>query len=134
MAIYGIGAYYDRDDMTKEFLSKEAACIGWNKTDAPPLHKMMKHIKTGDILYIKSHPPTEGLIIKAIGVVIDDEIFCTEDIDEACLKVKWIWKGEKNLGKIDDKNNVRNNTLYEELNPDIQKFVIDLLLPKFYDS
>jgi len=85
--------------MTKEFLSKEAACIGWDKTDAPSLHKMMKNIKTGDILYIKSHLPTEGPI-KAIGIVIDDEIFYTKDIGKAYLKVKWIRKGEKTWEKL----------------------------------
>lgn len=126
MAIYGIGAYYD-EDMTSVFLKKEVACVGWEEDDAPTLHKIMSHIKIGDIVYIKKYPPNEGLTIKAIGIVADDKVTFIKDVGEACLKVKWIWKGNELIGNIDDKYNVRQNTLYEEYNPTIQKKIVDLL-------
>lgn len=58
MAVFGLGAFHDTDDMTDDFLSNGVACIGWVPNDAPPLHKIIKHIKIGDIVYIKAHPST----------------------------------------------------------------------------
>jgi len=126
MAIFGIGAYYD-EDVTSIFLEKEVACVGWEEENSPTLHRIMAHIKMGDIIYIKKYPPNEGLTIKAIGIVADDKVTFIRDVGEACLKVKWIWKGNELLGNIDDKYNVRQNTLYEEYNLTIQKKIVDLL-------
>ena len=125
VAIYGLGAYY-HEDVTSEFLSNGIACVGWDRTDAPALYNMMVHIKVGDIIYIKSHPIDRGLIIKAVGIVTDGEVIST-DLGDACLRVTWIWVGNEELGKIPDKYNVRNNTLYEEHNPTIQRVVVRLL-------
>jgi hypothetical protein len=81
---------------------------------------------SGDVLDIKSHPPNEGLIIKAVGIVVDDTV---SEIDLGfCLEVEWVWQGYEVLGRVDDKYNVRNTTLYEEVNPDVQQNVINLLL------
>ncbi|MCJ7613903.1 hypothetical protein MUO71_03955, partial [Candidatus Bathyarchaeota archaeon] len=109
-----------------EFLSNSIACVGWDSTDAPAMHNMMAHIKVGDIIYLKSHPFDRGLIIKAVGIVTDDKVMST-DFGDACVKVNWIWTGKEEFGKIKDKYNVRNNTLFEEYNPAIQRKVIDLL-------
>lgn len=129
MAIFGLGAYYQgrREDVTGKFVSDGIACIGWNRADAPALHNMMAHMNVGDIIYIKSHPIDRGLIIKAVGIIADDEIIST-DLGDSCLRVNWIWTGNKELGRIPDKYNVRNNTLYVEYNPTIRKTVINLLI------
>jgi len=75
MAIFGLGAFYDgKTDMTDDFVSNGVACIGWSRHDAEPLHNMIRHMKVGDIIYIKAHPPSQGLIIKAIGIILDDVI------------------------------------------------------------
>ena len=116
--------------MTESFLSNEAACVGWSYRDAPSLHRLMNHIKVGDIIYIKSYPLAQGLEIKAIGIVLDDNVFSVKGVGEACLKVKWIWEGSEVIGKIDDKYYVRRITIYEEFNPDVQKKVVDLLTSK----
>ncbi len=129
MAIFGLGAYYDKD-VTSKFLLNNVACIGWSYEDAPSLHKVMRHIKVGDIIYIKSYPLAQGLEIKAIGIVLDDNVFPLKDVGEACLKVKWIWEGSEVIGKIDDKYYVKRLTIYEEFNPDVQKKVVDLLTSK----
>lgn len=128
MAIFGIGAWYSGDDMTSIFLEKEVACVGWGEEYAPTLHRIMAHIKIGDIIYIKKYPPSEGLTIKAIGIVADDKVTQIPDVGEACVKVKWAWKGDEYIGKIDDKYIVHTGTLYEEYNPDVQKKIIDLLI------
>lgn len=126
VAIFGIGAYYGKD-MTSVFLKKKVACVGWEEEDSPTLHRIMTHIKMGDIIYIKKYPASEGLTIKAIGMVADDKVTQIEDVGEACLKMKWVWEGDEYIGRIDDRYNVRLNTLYEEYNPTIQKKIIDLL-------
>lgn len=54
MAIFGLGAYY-QEDVTNEFVSNDIACVGWDRADAPALHKTMAHIKVGDVIYIKSY-------------------------------------------------------------------------------
>ena len=131
MAIFGVGAYYEKEkDVTSLFLANKVACIGWNYNEAPSLHKLMRHIKVGDIIYIKSYPFKQGLKIKAIGIVLDDKVHRLERVGEACLRVRWIWNGNEVVGKVDDKYNVRKITLYEETNPDVQRRVLDLLLSR----
>ncbi len=126
MAIFGLGAFYD-GDVSDSFQSHGVACVGWNYQDAPSLHKLMRHIKVGDIIYLKSYPRTQGLIIKAIGIVLDDEVIRVQGVGEACLRVRWVWSGNEVVGMIGDKYN-RIITLYEETNPAIQQRVLNLLL------
>jgi hypothetical protein len=127
LAIFGIGAYYSGDDMTDVFLKKNVACIGWDEEDAPALYKLMMHIKIGDIIYIKKYPPNEGLTIKAIGLISEDQIIEVKGAGQACLKVKWVWHGEEQLGLLDDKYVVHLCSLYEEYNPKVQKKIVELM-------
>ena len=133
MAIFGLGAFYQEvGDVTDSFLSRGVACVGWGYEDAPALHRLMRHIKVGDIIYLKSYPRTQGLRIKAIGVVLDDEFIPVEDVEDigqACLRVRWVWIGNEVVGMVRDKSN-RIVTLYEETNPDIQRRIVDLLLER----
>lgn len=111
LAIFGIGALYGTEDMTDIFLNQEVACVGWEEEESLSLHNIIKHIKVGDIIYIKTYPPNMGLTIKAIGLVVDDTVSRIDHVGEACLRVKWVWKGEEFMGKIEDRYNVRLNTL-----------------------
>lgn len=129
MAIFGIGAYYD-NDVSGIFIEKELACIGWSEETTSALYNILRSIKVGDIIYIKSQPPQIGLIIKAVGLVVDNEVLFHEGIG-AGVKMKWIWTGNEKLGRIkalDDKYNVRNNSIYEEFNRFVQNKVVQLLL------
>ena len=84
-------------------------------------------------MYIKSMSiATKELLIKAVGVVTDNNITFYKDTVGSYLgngvKVNWLWNDEKRI-KISDemyRYNVFNNTLYEEFNSDIQKLVIKL--------
>jgi hypothetical protein len=128
MAVFGFGAYYDgTTDMTEDFLSNGVACVGWSRSDAPTLHRIIRHIKMGDLVYIKAHPPPQGLIIKGVGIVENDEIFRSPNLGEACLRVRWVWRGSELIGHLGDRYPVRNITLYEEFNPKIIGRVIELL-------
>jgi hypothetical protein len=127
MAIYGIGASYDNVDVSAKFIKKGLACIGWSEADAQPLFAILKHFKIGDIVYIKSHPPQVGLIIKAVGIVVGDELKTDKNLRTG-MPVKWLWTGEERMGKFDDKYPVRNITLYEEFSRPVQTRVLKLLL------
>ncbi|PYI56114.1 hypothetical protein [Paenibacillus flagellatus] len=133
MAIYGIGAMYGRiHDKKDEFIQSNCACIGYDPDEAPALHRMLNKLKIGDFIYIKSMAgqSEKSLVIKAIGIVIDDRI---EDRNGLGLGVtmKWIWQGEERILLTDQmyKNNVFNNTLYEEYNQDI----LTLILRKVFE-
>ena len=131
MAIFGIGATYDRD-VANEFISNQVACVGWSIDDAPALHEILKMLKNGDIIYIKSSPIGKGLRVKGVGIVTENTIQDRFDLGNG-VKVKWIWSGHENLGAIKDKYNVRNNTLYEEYNKIVQTKILDLLFSKIKD-
>lgn len=113
--------------MTDVFWNENVACVGWDKRESPSLHNMIKHIKVGDIIYIKTYQPDRGLTIKAIGLVVEDNVLRIDNVGDACLRMKWVWKGKELMGKIEDRYNVRRNTLYEEFNSEVQERVIDLM-------
>ncbi|AHV97073.1 hypothetical protein [Paenibacillus sabinae] len=128
MAIYGIGAMYGRtQDKKDEFIQNNCACIGYDPADAPALHKMLNKLKTGDFIYIKSiaGQSEKSLVIKAVGIVTDDHIENRNGLGLG-VTMKWLWEGEERVILTEQmyKNNVFNNTLYEEYNFDIQSLVL----------
>ena len=132
MAVFGFGASYGgTEDVSRKFISLRAACVGYSPKEAPTLHTMLRYIKMGDIVYLKSHPPNIGLIVKAVGIVVGNEVkeYKKPNLGWG-IKVEWIWWGKEELGKIEDKYAVRNLTLYEEHDYKIQKKVLDLLLSR----
>jgi hypothetical protein len=123
MSIYGIGAFYE-NDVSKEFIKHNVIGCGWSISDAPEIHQFVASLKVGDIVYIKSFSPNSvDLFVKAIGIIIDDEIINT-DLVSCGRNVKWFMKKEIRIPKPDEKNNMRMNTIYEEFNPRIQKVII----------
>lgn len=142
MAVYGIGANYKtepREDMAKEFVDNNCACIGYRYEDAVSSHEMLKRAKIGDFIYIKSYSAKDNktIIIKAIGVIIGINLEEKYSKDN-CTKlgygrtVKWVkdftddWKRVE-LITSDIKNNVYNNTIYEEYSINIIDKILDLV-------
>jgi hypothetical protein len=135
MAIFGVGAFFNgKTDVSADFLRAGVACVGWSRQDAPALYKLLERIHAGDIVYIKAHPPGRKLIVKAIGIVTDAEVKSYRRLGHAVC-VRWIWRDKKRFieKKGAERYNVRNNTLYEEMSPVVQKFVLDLLLTRIHD-
>ena len=128
MAIFGIGATHE-EDVSEKFIELGVACIGWPEPQATALHEILKHLKVGDIIYIKSSPIGKGLRVKAVGIVIDNNVLEVKDLGKG-VSVKWIWSGYNVIGEINDKYNVRNNTIYEEFNKEVQKYILDLMFEK----
>lgn len=126
MAIFGIGATYGNDDVSQNFITNNVACVGWGITEASALHEILRYLKVGDIIYIKTAPIGQGIRVKAVGIVTDNTLQQINNLGTG-VSVRWIWDGYENIGTIDDKYNVRNNTLYEEFNKGVQTFVLNLI-------
>lgn len=128
MSIYGIGACYDGTiDVSAQFVSHEVACIEWTRMDAPILHRLLSHIKVGDIIYIKALSRGRDLTIKAVGIVRDEEVRGYGELGQG-VRVRWIWQGIQTVHEgTDEKYDVRSNPLYEEVNPVVQGLVLQLL-------
>jgi len=127
MAIFGIGAYYDRD-MSGEFVSSGVAGLGWSKADAPELHQFIQSLKVGDIVYLKSFAPSSpDMLIKAIGLVADQHLVEDSPLVSAGRNIKWVVAEEFRIPKPSERLNVRLNTMYEEFNPVVQAAIIGRL-------
>lgn len=138
MAIYGIGATWNNDDMVEEFLRDNKICMGWSIIQAPSIYRILRDIKIGDIIYIKSYEFSQSpaqLRVKAVGIIIDDNLFAYNEESERnnyreCITVRWLWRGNEII-EFNDPYNVRTNSLFQEFNPNIQRIILDLLLTNF---
>lgn len=126
MAIFGIGAFYDHD-VWSDFLERGCACIGWSQDDAPPAHGILGLLRAGDIVFIKSFTPNEGLTIKAVGIVSHGEVQRFGALGRG-VPVRWVWTGEDRIGRLNGKWPVRTVTIYEEHHPRVQERVLEHLL------
>ena len=119
--IYGIGSMYgSTDEKLPEFVSRKVACIGWPKTEASSLHQLLTQIGVGDIIFVKSYPPSHGLYVKAVGIVNSPELYTFPDLGTG-RGVRWVWVADENiepvhLGRMNDRyDNFRGGSLYQEL-------------------
>ena len=92
-----------------------------------PAHAILRHLRTGDIISIKSFTPNDGLTIKAVGVVKEGRVRPFDNFGEGVL-VRWVWNREEWVVRLNDKWPVRTVAIYEEYHPDVQNRVMDLLL------
>jgi len=125
MAIYGIGATYDSDDVSDVFIKEEIVGIGWEAIDAPDLHEYFKSLKTGDIVYIKSANFGSDITVKAIGIIRDNEIVLNSNNASIARNVKWVNTDKFKIQRPQhEKNNVRSNSIYAEFHPLVQREII----------
>lgn len=136
MATYGFGAAYaGTDDKVAEFVSLGVAFVGYdidnrNGNPAPALHAILRQIEVGDIIFLKSFPPSQGLIVKAVGIATD-----VSRISEHRHglgygpDVHWTSVEQYTLGRLNDRyDNMRGGTLFREYNPDvIRRLLTDLI-------
>lgn len=125
MAIYAVGANYDGDDVSDDFIANNIAGPGWSITDAPELHQFVRSLKVGDIVYIKSYSPSSpDIIVKGIGVITDDQVVTNNPVVAAGRNIKWVVKDSFRISKPNEKYNVRLNTMYEEFHPAVQSQIL----------
>ncbi|MCX6141826.1 MAG: hypothetical protein NTZ35_01265 [Ignavibacteriales bacterium] len=131
MAIYGIGAFFT-EDVSGRFISANLVGVGWARDDAPELHQYMRSLKVGDIVYIKAFPPNVNqVIVKAIGIVVDDILLdesSTDNLVSCGRRVRWVSTEQFSIPKPTERNNVRQNTMYEEFHPEIQQHIINRIV------
>jgi hypothetical protein len=136
MAIFGIGAYYDGErDVSREFIQNDLAGVGYSEPDAPEIHRYVRSLKVGDIVYIKAFSPSSpDLHVKAIGLIADDEALTaaqTNGLVGIGRRVHWVVTDPFSFPKPHERNNVRANTIYEEFHPAVQQVIIQRLLGAF---
>jgi len=131
MAIYGIGANYEGDDVSGEFIKNNLAGVGWNVAHAPELHQFIASLKVGDIIYIKSYSPSSpDIIVRGIGIIRDATLLTaatTSGLVQAGRNVVWRNTTEFRISKPTERNNVRLNSIYEEFHPVVQAQIIQNL-------
>jgi hypothetical protein len=128
MAIYGVGAYFDGDkDVSGEFVQNELVGVGWEPGDAPELQEYFKSLKVGDIVYIKAAFGGGDITVKGIGIIRDNAIRGRQDTNKLVStgrNVAWLNREHFVIRRPKEKNNVRNNTIYEEFHPLVQAEII----------
>ncbi|MES2829223.1 MAG: hypothetical protein V4687_13760 [Bacteroidota bacterium] len=120
MAIYGIGAYYDRD-ISADFKNHNVVGTGWDVTEAPDLHEYFDILEPGDIVYLKAAAFGAPVTVKAIGLVEGPQLISGtfgSTYIEIGRNVQWLDKSWFKLSIVPGKNNVRANTMYRETHPD----------------
>lgn len=136
MRVFGVGAYITKDDEGKRidvcdtFIKNEIIGTGWLEKEAVDIHNFFGSLKTGDIVFMKSYAfKTKTLFIKAIGKVKDD-IPCRDlELKEHELtiygvrNVQWLQNELQPIEIQNGKNNVRQNTIYEEYHPDVVRLI-----------
>lgn len=131
MAIYGIGANYDGEDVSQTFIDDSIVATGWDSDLAPDLHEYFREINIGDIVYIKSCSWSSDISVKAIGIVIDNQILTPaggHQLVEIGRNVKWLYTDFLVLDRpSNQKNNVRANTIYREFHPDIISSIMSIV-------
>ena len=125
MAIYAVGANYDGDDVSDDFIAHNIAGPGWSIAEAPELHQFLRSLKVGDIVYIKSYSPSSpDIIVKGIGVITDDQVITNSPVVAAGRNIKWVVTDSFRIPKPTEKYNVRLNTMYEEFHPEVQSQIL----------
>jgi hypothetical protein len=128
MAIFGIGASYNKQDVSGKFIRRNIVGIGWTEQESPELHQLVKTLRVGDIVYIKSVAASSRFIyVKAIGVISDVTIRTAEDTDELVqIGRNTIWLSTRNfqIRKPSERNNVRYNSIYQEFHPEVQSAIL----------
>ncbi|HEX3912346.1 MAG TPA: hypothetical protein VHW71_02465 [Steroidobacteraceae bacterium] len=128
MAIFAVGANYDGDDVSPQFIAQGVAGVGWDHASAPELHQLMASLKVGDIVYIKAYAPSSpDIIVKGIGF-IRDAVFldgqATNNLVSAGRNVEWRVVEEFRIQKPTERYNVRLNSAYEEFHPAVQAQIL----------
>lgn len=89
--------------MSSNFQRRGIARVGRTEEAAPPAHALLKQLRTGKLIFIKSCTPQRGLSLKAIEIVTQSkartysEELGTED------PVREEWSGDAHMARLRDK-------------------------------
>lgn len=131
MAVWGIGASWDGRDVSKDFIERGVAAIGYSEENKATFHNLMRErTKIGDLIFIKAKYNENGQMhIKAIGIISDNNL-CKENGFEGHdgIKVRWI-KDLTNCKAIIDSppEYGSTHTMYEEKITSVIRQIIGLI-------
>lgn len=123
-----IGAYdsVNRLDLSSQFVEQGKAFINYSEEDGKYLNQALSKASAGSLIAIKSWSPSNGLYIKAVGIIKTEATL--RDASGPYRDVKWLWSGNESFGRPQDNlGNTRNGTLYHEMNTDIIQRIIRLI-------
>lgn len=133
MKIWGIGANLGGNiDISNDFANRNIAYLGYKREDAPVFYEMLKEIKLGDVVYIKSLSiGGSNLHIKNVGIVtreLSDIVqYIDGDTKNDTLGVKWLdLQMDLDIEKCDKKYTARSTSIYREYSP----FVINEIMSR----
>ncbi len=129
VSVWGFGFHFSKiKSKLADFFNNNFICVGYSKDDAPEFIEMMKEIKKGDIVYLKSWQIKGSVLhIKAIGVVTNT--FSDTNIYGGDNKIEVDWK----VTNIDEtvvantKYRQRVTSIYKEYNTEISAIIKNLL-------
>jgi hypothetical protein len=127
VAIVGIGARYGVHDVSGSFLRRNCACIKFDPGEADDAVALLQGLRTGDIVFMKVYGPrSKYLRIKGVGIV-RGKARTYAGIGEG-VPVDWLWDVQVYFPKPKDKSHHRRTgTIFEEHNPTVHRYVLDLL-------
>nr|WP_296264657.1 hypothetical protein [uncultured Merdimonas sp.] len=128
MSVWGIGAYYPREqiDKSSEFIKNAQIYIGYSEKEHPDYYMMLRSIALGDIIFIKArYMLNKPMKIKAIGIAT--RTYGLGDKDG--ISVVWIKDFTKHPIDIekDRFNDGSTRTIYQERNPIVINQIAELL-------
>lgn len=137
MAIWGVGAKFGSwDNKLDSFVKESFWCTGFKEQEKPEVYEMIKSIKIGDVVYVKSLALNSNIMnVRGIGIVTESfKNLNSHKGFESCgneIGVKWLIAESKQplfQEKITDKYiNERKTTIFKEYNRDIIKRIINQL-------
>lgn len=113
MAIWGVGFHFGKKCSQKEkFINKNYISIGYSEKEAPEYYAMMREIRVGDIVYLKSWAIRNNTLhIRAIGKVISP---MKQNISN--ITVDWLIKDIDETIALNTKYRQRVTSIYKEYN------------------
>ena len=123
-AMWGFGFYFGKNRNSKRnFISENYVTVNYSEEDAPEFIEMMKEIKVGDIVYLKSWGIRNNkLHICAVGIVTSEM-----NTENNRISVNWLLD-DINVEIFPNKRyRQRVASIYKEYNNDIKKLIFNLL-------
>ncbi len=124
MAIFGLSLPRNMD-VPQEFFQRKIACTGYSREDDPAGYIIFRQFRAEDLIYLRAPVAPADLKVKAVGLVASN--FLIEDDLGCCVRVNWLWQGEKLIENLDDDDPSRAGTAFEEYNTWVQREILDLL-------
>lgn len=118
------------EDHADDFCKYGVAVLGYTKEQKPDYYALMKNMKVGDLIYIKTRfMADKPLKVKAIGIITNAEILPKDALPgKEGVDVRWLKNFVTDPIEIESKpssNSVR--TIFEEKNDEVIREIISYL-------